>query len=96
MIEGVAIKVRGLMVCLPRPNRHHHCIQQAVLVLKQRPPVASKFEEQGFYTDDGCYLTRTQAFKYAKEHGIPFIRGEPRSLTINGKEEQYLLSEDLW
>lgn len=96
MIEGVAIKVGELMVCIPKPSRHHHCIHYAVQVLKQNPPVAGNFEAQGFYTDDGRYLTRTQAFKYAKEHGIPFIRGEPRSLTINGKEEQYLLSEDLW
>lgn len=97
MILGVAIKVGELMVCLPKPNRHGDCIHHAVTVLKQKPPVSSRFDEQGFYTDEGLYLDRIEAAKYARSHNqILENRKHLKLLTHNSKQVEYLFSEDLW
>ncbi len=86
MIIGVAVKQGNLMICLPKPNRHHHCIRYAVDVLGLTPPIGSGKNNQGFYTADGKYLMRAAALKYAKKHGQ----------LINTEARCYLFSEDLW
>jgi hypothetical protein len=87
LIIGVAIKQGDLMVCLPKPNRHHHCIRYAVQTLGLTArPIAAGHGLQGFYTDDGKYLTRQDAMIYAKANGQ----------LINQNPTKDLFSEDLW
>jgi len=86
MILGVAIKHGNICICLPKPNRHHHCIKYAVKVLGLTPPIGIKSSSQGFYLADGKFLNRKQALKVAKEYN--------QLITKNAK--YYLFSEDLW
>ncbi len=87
LIIGVAIKQGDLMVCLPKPNRHHHCIRYAVQTLGLAArPIAAGHGLQGFYTDDGKYLNRQDAMDYAKANGQ----------LINPNPTKDLFSEDLW
>ena len=86
MILGVAVIQKNVMICLPKPNRHHDCIRYAVEVLGLTPPIASEQRHQGFYLEDGTYLERGDALDYAKKHG-----------QLNNKDSKYyLFSEDLW
>lgn len=82
-IIGVAIKVNGLVVALPKPNRHHDCIRWAVEVLGLDFPITN--QGQGFYLSNGTYLTRTEAKRLAL-------------LTEQIKATNFdeLYSEDLW
>lgn len=85
-IIGVAVKQKDLMICLPKPNRHHDCIRYAVETLGLTPPIGAPALNQGFYTANGVYLNRERAFLYAKERGQ----------IINPEAHKYLYSEDLW
>jgi pSer/pThr/pTyr-binding forkhead associated (FHA) protein len=88
MIIGVAIKHNDIMICLPQPNRHHHCIRYAVGVLGiTNTPIGAKPFSQGFYTETGVYLNRQEAFIYAQQHNQ--ISGD----TYHNRD---LFSEDLW
>lgn len=91
MIVGVAVRNSVLTVMLPKPNRHHHCFEY-IKELNLKHPKGDRIggttgDNQGFYTHTGKYLTREQAYKYAKRIKQPLIEGN------NGK---YLFSEDLW
>ena len=91
MIVGVAIKHNDIMICLPKPNRHHHCIRHAVGVLGiTTTPIGAKPFAQGFYTDTGVFLNRIDGRIYAIEHG-QLLKQETE--TFNSHE---LFSEDLW
>lgn len=68
MILGVAVIQKNVMICLPKPNRHHDCIRYAVDILGLTPPIASFPHEQGFYLEDGTYLERDVALVYAKKN----------------------------
>lgn len=85
-IIGVAVKQGSLMICLPKPNRHHDCIRYAVEVLGLKPPIGAAALGQGFYLADGTYLNRQAAFRHVKQVG------QPHSPEAN----KYLFSEDLW
>ena len=86
MIIGVAVKEGDLMICLPKPNRHHHCIMYAVTVLGLIPPIGAAEGAQGFYTAQGEFLNRTEALAHAIKHD--------QLISIKAKHE--LFSEDLW
>ena len=86
MIIGVAVKQSDVIICLPKPHRHHDCIRYAVEILGLTPPIAGPAIHQGFYLADGMYLNRVQAFNYAKKH----------NQIINEKAHKILFSEDLW
>lgn len=86
-IIGVAIKYGDLMICLPKPNRHHDCIRYAVEILGLDKPISTKC--QGFYTSDGIYLDRKQA--------IVFINKFPHQLRdADAINHTKLYSEALW
>ncbi len=86
MILGVAIKHGQLMICLPKPNRHHDCIKYAVDVLGLNWPLSCAGKLQGFYTDTGKYLNRQRALGYVRKNGQ----------LVNEDARCYLFSEDLW
>ncbi|WAG77028.1 hypothetical protein LMK08_16765 [Metapseudomonas furukawaii] len=85
-IIGVAVRQGDLMICLPKPNRHHDCIRYAVEVLGLKPPIGAPARDQGFYLADGTYLNREQAFQHVKQIGQPH----------SPEAHRYLFSEDLW
>ena len=85
-IIGVAVKQGAICICLPKPNRHHHCIQYAVKTLGLKPPIGAPALSQGFYTDTGAFLDRETAFIVAQES----------NQIINPDANKYLFSEDLW
>lgn len=86
MIIGVVVHQGDISICLPKPNRHHHCFRYGVDELGLTPPVGTDFDRQGFYTADGKFLNRVDALKYAKEH----------NQLINPNAKYELFSEDLW
>ena len=85
MIIGVAVKYGDLTICLPKPNRHHNCIREAVVTLGLIPPIGE--DGQGFYLADGTYLDRVQALQYVKDNNQPLR---------NPQAHRQLYSEDLW
>ena len=86
MILGVVVTYGDLHICLPKPNRHSDCIYYAHFTLKLENCINGKLSTQGFYTEDGSYLDRKTALKYAKEH----------NQLINSQASIQLYSEDLW
>jgi hypothetical protein len=92
MIIGVAVKQGCVFICLPKPNRHHDCINYAVEVLGLKPPIGAYFDGQGFYTEEGHFLNRIQAYKHALENN----QITNRQKTGNGYNGDSLFSEDLW
>lgn len=86
MIIGVAIKHRDIMICLPKPNRHHDCIRYACDVLGIKPPICGLMSSQGFYTSDGVFLDRKEGLAYVKLN----------NQLINKQAHTNLFSEDLW
>lgn len=80
-IIGVAIKHGDLVITLPAPNRHNHVMDYMKQTLHLWPPFDG---EQGFYTNDGIFLNRSEAFEYAqrtkqctrREHAGPFTSEE--------------------
>lgn len=82
-IIGVAIVVKNKLYSLPKPNRHHHCIQLAFEALGH----SIHAESQGFMTNTGRYVEREEALAIAKA----------ANQIIRQPAPQYLLfSEDLW
>ena len=84
MLKGVAVKHGDMVVGLPEPNRHHDVIRYIVDVMGITPPIGH--DGQGFYTEEGKYLTRTEAYEYALKSGI----------RIKGRCTGVLYSENLW
>ncbi|MDH4609735.1 hypothetical protein [Pseudomonas sp. BN102] len=58
-IIGVAVRQGDLVICLPKPNRHHDCIQYAVEVLGLKPPIGAPARDQGIYPADGTCESTT-------------------------------------
>lgn len=85
-IIGVAMIKGDVMVALPRPNRHTHCIQYGHEVLGLDLPIGSAGVAQGFYLADGTYLNRREAFLHAQRIGQP----------MSSEANKYLFSEDVW
>ena len=82
MIIGVAVKQGDLMICKPKPFRHHDCIWEAVEVLGLDVPITG---QQGFYLADGTFLNR----EVAREYAIINHACTPRHTTD-------LFSADMW
>jgi len=67
-IIGVAVKFKDIVVALPKPNRHCDCFTHAHSVLGiDRLVSRTGGVNQGFYTEQGEYLDRTEAFKTAEQ-----------------------------
>lgn len=81
-IVSVAIKVNGLIMSLPAPNRHFH-------VLKAMPQKWARKvlpNQQGFLTNEGQWLGREEALTVAHRAGQ----------LLKPTEHRELFSEDLW
>lgn len=74
------------MICLPKPNRHHNCINYAVECLRLTPPIGAGVDNQGFYLADGTYLNRKDALTHVEKIGQKMKENTNR----------YLFSENLW
>lgn len=72
-----------IIVCLPRPFRHHHI----GMALSQMHETAALEAVQGFIADDGSFLTREEAKDFVECMNIP---------TIGNHSDTQLFSEDLW
>jgi hypothetical protein len=81
-IVGVAVIHDGKTYTLPKPNRHHHVLKQ-IYDLHGVPADGT----QGFYTDEGRFLNRQQAYDLARNNG---------QLKERKIFESRLYSEDLW
>lgn len=86
-IVGVAIIFKGDVYVDDRPNRHHHVICR---VSKLHGGINGEHLE-GFWTDNGRYLSRKQAMKLAIDNGQ--LKRSSNPLHYQGDE---LYSEDLW
>lgn len=95
MITHVAIKLKdGTIFSLPAPNRHHNVYEMMadehnISLLNKAYKLYGSTE--GFLKDDDSYLSRKEAYVYAKETG-QFNRRVFKGC-YNGTE---LYSEDLW
>jgi hypothetical protein len=87
-IIGVAIKKGDLVICLPKPNRHHHVIQYMVADLGLDIPCTGN---QGFYLATGIFLHRDEAMAYVRKYRSKM--SPLRNPSIGGN---ILCSDDLW
>ncbi len=91
-ITAAAIRFNGVVLSLPPPARHHHCIRAATHVGYDdwRPE-----HEQGFETDTGRFVDRREAMLIARAQGqlIPRAGGYMQGEISNG---DVLFSEDVW
>lgn len=97
MIIAAAIKIAGVVCFISAPARHHDILRGMKRGFTSRTDCGYMEETQGFLTDKGIFLNRTEAMQHALECG----QGTPRRDTMlfiqpnayNGPE---LFSEDLW
>jgi len=82
-ITGVAIVADGKLFQLPKPKRHHHCIE---LAAKQLGKSVSN-GTQGFMTSTGRYVLREEALIIAKA---------ANQLLPRHQHPRELFSESLW
>lgn len=82
-ITHVAIKYKDVVYSLAAPDRHHH-----VLRVIHKKHKSTAFNEQGFLTNEGKFVTREEAFVIAK------AAAQIRDITKTVSSE--LFSEDLW
>lgn len=82
-ITGVAIVTDGKLFQLPKPNRHHHCIELAARQLNK--PVSDG--TQGFMISTGRYVLREEALTIAKA---------ANQLLPRHQHPRKLFSESLW
>lgn len=90
IIIGVAVKFNKVMVCLPKPNRHCDCFRYAKEVLKLNRKTCvtgGAVSSQGFYTEEGMFLDRFEAFKVAEES---------KQIILYDEKKGCLFSENLW
>lgn len=87
MIVGVAIKHNNKMYKLAKPYRHSNLINFMLKNVKDAGENILKRENQGFYTEEGVFLNRKNAFLHAISCG---------QLTKYDLCEATLRSEDLW
>ena len=85
-ITHVAIRFRGVVYSLPKPNRHHDVIRHIVETTNAKY-VDSRDEDQGFLDESGQYLNRKQALTSAQLNGQ--LKGPL-------KHAWALFSEDIW
>lgn len=73
----------GVVVTLPRPNRHHDIIHYMATVLKHPVPITGK---QGFVTVNGNFFNRVDSKIIARSC----------NQIISNRPHKELFSEDLW
>lgn len=92
MIIAAAIKLRHLVISMPRPARHHDILNNLAHHIRTYEDM-----EQGFITDTGVFLNRTDAFVHSRLYGPGTPRRDKARLAgenvYNGYE---LFSEDMW
>lgn len=86
IIIAVAFKWHGLIISMPKPARHHHVIMEAFQL--GLPREIGFVKNQGFITNTGRFVNRTEGFKVARKANQ--IKNDAPNLT------ECLLSEDLW
>ena len=86
-ILGVAVKFNKIMVCLPKPNRHCDCFWYAKDKLGLDKTSGYPADYQGFYTNEGVFLNRKEAYIVAEKNN-QIVNPDP------GKG--ILFSENLW
>lgn len=92
-ILGVAVRYGDLMVCLPKPARHHDCLHQLFAVVGvEKGHHSCSGPHQGFYTAEGRYLTREEAWRVVSETGVEPLPAPDGRVNASGR----LYSEDLW
>lgn len=79
-ITHVAIKYKGKVYSLPKPNRHHHVIR---MIGGIKGP-----DTQGFLDDAGNFLDRFEALEVALAAG--------QVIDLDSIMSGCLFSEDLW
>lgn len=87
MITHVAIRFKGTVYSLPKPNRHHNVIHHIVETTGEKF-VDAYGENQGFLDDQGRYLTRRQALIVARKAG--------QLLPHREVVQEMLFSENVW
>lgn len=86
-ITHVAIRFEGMIYSLPAPNRHHDVIMHLSNTLNVS--YIDVFEDdKGFLDASGQYLTRKQAYYWAKDNN--------QILNLKKAMPGHLTSEDLW
>lgn len=88
-ITHVAIQYAGKTYSLPRPNRHHHIIR---MIAAENGVGIKGPDVQGFMTDMGRFLNRSEAFLLASCNGQLDRSIRPRGWY----DGQKLYSEDIW
>ncbi len=84
-IEAVAIRIKGVTVSLPRPNRHWNVIQE---IHRQHPGLSIRKDWQGFLDNEGKFVGRQEACRIAA------AAGQLREKKTG--PAWVLFSEDLW
>ncbi|MNK14308.1 hypothetical protein D3C87_324120 [compost metagenome] len=97
MIIAAAIKIADVVCFIPNPARHHNVLHSLMESFTSRTDKGYMQETQGFLTDTGVFLDRTEAMKHALECG----QGTPRRDRIlatgyRAYNGDGLYSEDLW
>jgi len=85
-ITRVAIRFRGTVWSLPRPNRHHNVIRH-IAESTGVSHVDARERDQGFLDQEGRYLDRKEALHVAREAG---------QLRADVPVQDQLYSENLW
>lgn len=84
-IEKVAIKYKGKVYSLPKPNRHHNVIK---LIYDETGKPIDGTDIQGFIDSENNFLNRKDALIVAKKTN--------QILDLNNIRANELFSEDLW
>ena len=91
-------QVKDWIVHTSPPGRHHNCFQGLYQQFsdrgqadRERSDASYRGEVQGFLTDTGQFLNRTDAMQHVIACGQPMLRK-----TLIGYQGPELYSEDLW
>lgn len=87
IITHVAVKFDDVIYIYASPKRHHDVLH----LMHALGIECDGTEEQGFYTNQGTFLDRKQAFYVAAYNGQ--LNRDPDPSKYQGNE---LFSEDLW
>lgn len=95
-IEGVAVIFdtgpATVVVKMPKPNRHCDCFSFAATDLKIPTASGGRAKNQGFYDNNGAYLTRQEAMSLCKETGVELLPMQCGAIN----DSDILYSEDVW